>query len=167
MASTEAMPLSGGEPGNAILTVDAPFLRLWKGFLTARVMVGFALVMLQSLGQVVNQVPEPAALVMCVAYLVSTVLMRVLAHHRPPSRHAGAQWLPSIGVDIAVVCALQLMTSGALNYTPLFGLPILMAAVLGTLTLAMGTTAGVTLVLLGLAWLGSRFVLEVILGRSA
>jgi len=65
-------------------------------------------------------------------------------------------WLPSIGVDLAVVCALQLLHSGALNYTPLFGLPILMAAVLGTLTLALGTTAGVTLLLLGLAWLGSR-----------
>ena len=43
-----------------------------------------------------------------------------------------------------------------MNYTPLFGLPILMAAVLGTLTLALGTTAGVTLLLLGWAWwLGS------------
>lgn len=39
-----------------------------------------------------------------------------------------------------------------MNYTPLFGLPILMAAVLGTLTLALGTTAGVTLLLLGWAW---------------
>ena len=39
-----------------------------------------------------------------------------------------------------------------MNYTPLFGLPILMAAVLGTLTLALGTTAAVTLLLLLWAW---------------
>ena len=39
-----------------------------------------------------------------------------------------------------------------MNFTPLFGLPILMAAVLGTLTLALGTTAAATLLLLGWAW---------------
>src|SRR6218665_2136972 len=39
-----------------------------------------------------------------------------------------------------------------MNSTPLFCLPILMAAGLGTLTLALGTTAGVTLLLLGWAW---------------
>src|SRR5690606_36576095 len=51
----------------------------------------------------------------------------------------------------------QLLHAGAMNYTPLFGLPVLMAAVLGTLTLALGTTAGVTLLLLGWAWwLGVR-----------
>jgi two-component system sensor histidine kinase PilS (NtrC family) len=141
---------------NLLVTVDAPFLRLWKGFLTARVMVAIALVLLQTLGQAVNQTLDPAALSVSVAYLVATILMRILARHQPPPPGTGMHWLPSIGVDLAVVCALQLLHSGALNYTPLFGLPILMAAVLGTLTLALGTTAGVTLLLLGLAWLGSR-----------
>lgn len=143
-------------PGNLLLTVDAPFVRLWRGFLTARVMVGLALVLLQTLGQAVNQTLEPMVLALAVAYLVAAILMRVLARHRPPSPGTGVQWLPSIGVDVAVVCALQLLHSGALNYTPLFGLPVLMAAVLGTLTLALGTTAGVTLLLLGLAWVGAR-----------
>ncbi len=143
-------------PGNFLIAVDAPFVRLWRGFLTARVMVGLALVALQTLGQAVNQVLEPTVLALSVAYLVAAILMRILARHRPPHPGAGAQWLPSIGVDVAVVCAMQLLHSGALNYTPLFGLPILMAAVLGTLTLALGTTAGVTLLLLGLAWLGAR-----------
>ncbi len=141
---------------NLLVTVEAPFLRLWKGFLTARVMVAIALVLLQMLGQAVNQTLNPAALAVSVGYLVATILTRVLARHRPPSPGTGVHWLPSIGVDLAVVCVLQLLHSGALNYTPLFGLPILMAAVLGTLTLALGTTAGVTLLLLGLAWLGSR-----------
>ncbi|MEK9952074.1 MAG: ATP-binding protein, partial [Curvibacter sp.] len=35
------------------------------------------------------------------------------------------------------------------NYTPLYALPVLQAAVLGSLTLAMGTAAGITLLLLG------------------
>lgn len=134
---------------------DTPFLRLWRGFLTGRVMVALALVALQGAGQAANQVPEPAVLGVCVAYLGATVLLRVLGRHKPP-RHAGPQWLLSVGVDLAAITALQLLHAGAMNYTPLFGLPILMAAVLGSLTLALGTTAAVTLLLLGWAWwLGS------------
>ncbi len=133
-------------------TVDAPFLRLWRGFLTGRVMVALALLMLQGVAQAINQAPAPAVLAVCVAYLGAAVLLRILARHALPSPGAGAQWLPSIGVDLAAICALQLLQAGAMNFTPLFGLPILMAAVLGTLTLALGTTAAVTLLLLGWAW---------------
>ncbi|WP_370641377.1 nitrogen regulation protein NR(II) [Acidovorax sp. Leaf73] len=137
-------------------TMDAPFVRLWRGFLTGRVMVALALLVLQGAGQAINQTTEPAVLAVCVAYLVAAVMLRVLGRHRPPSPKTGPQWLPSIGVDLAAIVALQLLNAGTMNYTPLFGLPILMAAVLGTLTLALGTTAGVTLLLLGWAWwLGS------------
>ena len=137
-------------------TMDAPFVRLWRGFLTGRVMVALTLLVLQGAGQAINQTTEPAVLAVCVAYLVAAVMLRVLGRHRPPSPKTGPQWLPSIGVDLAAIVALQLLNAGTMNYTPLFGLPILMAAVLGTLTLALGTTAGVTLLLLGWAWwLGS------------
>ena len=136
--------------------MDAPFVRLWRGFLTGRVMVALALLVLQGAGQAINQTTEPAVLAVCVAYLVAAVMLRVLGRHSPPSPKTGPQWLPSIGVDLAAIVALQLLNAGTMNYTPLFGLPILMAAVLGTLTLALGTTAGVTLLLLGWAWwLGS------------
>ena len=132
-------------------------MRLWRGFLTGRVMVALALLVLQGVGQAINQATESGVLMVCVAYLVATVILRVLARHRPPSPGAGPQWLPSVGVDLATITALQLLHAGAMNYTPLFGLPVLMAAVLGTLTLALGTTAGVTLLLLGWAWwLGER-----------
>lgn len=143
--------------GNYLATVDAPFVRMWRGFLTGRVMVALALLVLQGAGQVINQVADPTLLTLCVAYLVATVALRVLARQGPPSPGAGPQWLPSIGLDLAAITALQLLHAGAMNYTPLFGLPILMAAVLGTLTLALGTTAGVTLLLLGWAWwMGAR-----------
>lgn len=138
--------------GNYLATVDAPFVRMWRGFLTGRVMVALALLVLQGAGQVINQVADPTLLTLCVAYLVATVALRVLARQGPPSPGAGPQWLPSIGIDLAAITALQLLHAGTMNYTPLFGLPILMAAVLGTLTLALGTTAGVTLLLLGWAW---------------
>ncbi|MFY3385787.1 two-component system sensor histidine kinase NtrB [Paracidovorax sp. MALMAid1276] len=139
-------------PGPLWSAADAPFVRLWRGFLSARVLVALALLILQGAGQMVNQVSEQAVLAVCLAYLVATVLLRVLARHAPPSPGAGPQWLPSIGVDLAAISALQLLQVGSMNFTPLFGLPILMAAVLGTLTLALGTTAGVTLLLLAWAW---------------
>lgn len=136
---------------------DASFVRLWRGFLTGRVMVALAVLALQGVWQAMNQVAEPAALTVCLTYLMATIVLRVLARNGPPAPGAGPQWLPSIGVDLAVITALQLLHGGAMNYTPLFGLPILMAGVLGTLTLALGTTAAVTLLLLGWAWwLGLR-----------
>ena len=138
--------------GNYLATVDAPFVRMWRGFLTGRLMVALALLVLQGAGQIINQVADPTVLALCVAYLVATVALRVLARQGPPSPGAGPQWLPSIGIDLAAITALQLLHAGTMNFTPLFGLPILMAAVLGTLTLALGTTAGVTLLLLGWAW---------------
>ncbi|MFZ3123872.1 MAG: ATP-binding protein [Acidovorax sp.] len=132
--------------------VDAPFVRLWRGFLTGRVMVALALLFLQGLGQFINLAAEPAVLAVCLAYLAATLAERALVGRAPPPPAAGPQWLLFIGVDMAAVCALQLLQAGTMNYTPLFGLPILMAAVLGTLTLALGTTAGVTLLLLAWAW---------------
>jgi two-component system sensor histidine kinase PilS (NtrC family) len=138
--------------GTFISAVDAPFVRLWRGFLTGRVMVALALLVLQGAGQFMNQGSEPTVLTVCVAYLFATAILRLLAHSGPPAPHTGPQWLPSIGVDLMAISALQLLQAGTMNYTPLFGLPILMASVLGTLTLALGTTACVTLLLLALAW---------------
>ena len=142
-----------GHSSSAAPAADAPpFLRLWRGFLTGRLMVALAVLVLQAVGQVINQAHDPTVLAVCAAYLAATALLRVLAREAPPAPGTGAQWLPSIGVDLAAISVLQLLQAGTMNFTPLFGLPILMAAVLGTLTLALGTTAGVTLLLLGWAW---------------
>lgn len=134
------------------LNADTPFMRVWRGFLTSRIMVAIALLTLQGLSSVINQTTEPAALALCIAYFVTTAMQRAWAHRAPPAAVAGPQWLPSIGLDIVVVCALQILHVGNMNYTPLLGLPVLMAAVLGTLTMALGTAAGVTLLLLAWAW---------------
>jgi two-component system sensor histidine kinase PilS (NtrC family) len=91
--------------------MDAPFVRLWRGFLTGRVMVALALLVLQGAGQAINQTTEPAVLAVCVAYLVAAVMLRVLGRHSPPSPKTGPQWLPSIGVDLAAIAALQLLNA--------------------------------------------------------
>ena len=131
---------------------ETPFLRLWHGFLTGRVMVALALLLLQALGQLINQNADPWPLAVSAAYLAATLAVRILGRHAPPEPQAGPQWLPSIGVDLAAVCVLQWLHTGGMNFTALLGLPILMAAVLGTLTLALGTTACATLLLLAWAW---------------
>ncbi len=133
-------------------TVEAPFVRLWRGFLTGRVIVALALLLLQGAGQALNRTTEPAVQWVCIAYFLATMALRVWGRDQPPALGSGPQWLPSIGVDLAAIAAMQLLHAGTMNYTPLFGLPILMAAVLGTLTLALGTTACVTLLLLAWAW---------------
>ena len=90
-------------------------------------------------------------LLLCSLYLVVTLATRWLASPKPPTPQPGLQWLPLLGVDLLLVGLLQWQQAGSMNYTPLFGIPILMASVLGSLPLALGTTASATLVLLGTA----------------
>ena len=137
----------------ALPAAPPSFQRLWKAFLTARVMVALALLLLQLLAMALNQAGEWAPAGIVLGYLLATSLLLMLGAHQPPDPRPGLQWLPSIGVDIALIALLEVLQhSGSMNFTPLFGLPILMASVLGTLTLALGTTAGVTLLLLAWAW---------------
>lgn len=160
MKDTQALPLPLSTA--AIVAEDTPFLRLWHGFLTGRVMVALALLVLQALGQVLSQHTwQPWVLAVSGGYLLATLVVRIGGRHAPPAPHAGPQWLPSIGVDLAAVCMLQWLqwlhtgnigNADSMNFTALLGLPILMAAVLGTLTLALGTTAFSTLLLLAWAW---------------
>ncbi len=149
---TDSLPPGSSMASLPLAMEDTPFLRLWHGFLTGRVMVALALLLLQALGQLINQNGQPVVLAICLAYFMAAVVVRVVARRAPPAPQAGVHWLPSIGVDLAAMATLQVLHTGSLNFTPLFGLPILMASVLGTLTLALGTTAAVTLLLLSWAW---------------
>ncbi len=67
-----------------LVIVDAPFVRLWRGFLTGRVMVALAVLVLQGVGQILNQTPEPTVLAVCVAYLAATLMLRMLGADAPP-----------------------------------------------------------------------------------
>ncbi|MDD2546484.1 MAG: histidine kinase dimerization/phospho-acceptor domain-containing protein [Burkholderiaceae bacterium] len=115
-------------------------------------MVALTLLILEWLVQTLQQHPDRAVLLVCGMYLVATLAWRIRAHRGPPPPTAGAYWLPTIGVDLGLVCALQILQAGAMEFTALLGLPILMAAVLGSLTLALGTTAAATLLMLAWAW---------------
>ena len=128
------------------------FGRLWRAFMTARVTIALVLVALQTsiyaLGHALNQ----AMVVLCLSYFVATLVLRLWAKPKPPGSTFDAQWLSTVGIDVLAFSALNFMQSGAINYTALFALPVLLASVLGPILLALGTAASVTLLLLADAW---------------
>jgi len=129
-----------------------PFQRLWVGFLTARIMVAVTLLALL-LSKLLQQQVEMRLLAISAVYFLLVSTQRVWRRRGPPHPQPHWRWLPLIGVDLALVCGLQwLQDTGTLNFTPLFGMPILMASVLGTLVLALGTAAAASLLLLAWYW---------------
>ncbi len=139
-------------PGTPLLRTDAPFQRLWLGFLSARIVIALALLALQGTGLALQPGSDPTQVVLCSAYLLVAIFTRLLASPLPPPPQVGPRWLPLLSVDLLLVGLLEWLQVGSMNYTPLFGVPVLMASVLGSLTLGLGTTACATLMLLGTAW---------------
>ena len=139
------------------LTRDSAFARLWRGFMTARIAVALVLVVLigalHTLAPALNVSEWLVGL--CAAYLLAAVAVRVFTTPRPPGQAFDPQWVSTIGVDLIVFAALQYLQAGGINYSPLFALPVLMAAVLGSTLLALGTAAGVALMQLTDAWVVS------------
>ncbi|MES2186817.1 MAG: ATP-binding protein [Pseudomonadota bacterium] len=135
---------------------DMAVARIWNGFASARVMVALAVLLLQGLVYALGQGgPRGPFLALCGAYMAATLFVRMALRPRPDEPALGRLWLPTVGVDLLAFSAMQVLQPGGLNYTPLLGLPVLMAAVLGSGTTALGTAAGVTLLLLadaGWAW---------------
>ena len=91
----------------------------------------------------------------CVAYAVQAVTLWLLPRFQPltaPLQQPGLrrrQWLATIGVDLLAFGTLHLVESGSnFNYGALLVLPVLMAGVMTPRLLALGTAAGVTLLLL-------------------
>ena len=138
--------------------VEAPvsaFGRLWYVFMTARVAIAAALVLLQgaiyTLGSL-DSAAQQASMTVCIFYLCAALATRLWARPHPPSDTFDAQWVGTIGVDVLAFSLLNFLQSGGVSYTPLFALPVLLASILGPILLAFGTAASVTLLLLGDAW---------------
>ena len=140
----------------AELARDSSFARLWLGFMTARVAIALVLLALLSLLTLAPTVNISGWLVgLCATYLAATLAVRVFTRPSPPGKTFDPQWVSTIGVDLVAFSTLQFLQAGGINYSPLFALPVLMGSVLGTPLLALGTAAGVTLLLLIDAWLHS------------
>ena len=142
-------------------TIPAPglneasaFSRLWRGFMTARVAIAVVLlVLLSTLFVFAPTLNISRWLIgLCCTYLAATMAVRIFTRPLPPGRTFDPQWVSTIGIDLLAFSALQYLQAGGINYSPLFALPVLMGSVLGSALLALGTAAGVALLMLGLAW---------------
>ena len=154
-------------PAAAEPTRDSAFSRLWRGFMTAR--VALAVVLLVLLGTLSLVMPAASVsrwlVALAVTYLAAALGVRLYTHPRPPGSSFDPQWVSTIGVDLVVFSTLQFLQAGGINYSPLLALPVLMGAVLGSGLLALGTAAGVTLLLLMDAWVLSLNAIEEVAAR--
>lgn len=135
------------------------FVRLWRAFMRARVLIATVLLALQVF-VVVTKAGGPDWLVLLSAlHLCAALVVLYGWHPLEQGRPLHIQWLLTIGVDVLVFALLQSFQIGGINYTALFALPLLLASILGPLTLALATAASITLYLLGEAsW--SAFLLN-------
>ena len=131
------------------------FGRLWRAFMTVRITIASVLVILQAFIYALGNVNNGWCIGVCAVYLCATIVTRLLARPKPPGSTFDTQWVLTVGVDVATFTALNLLQSSGINYTPLFALPVLLASILGPISLALGTAASVTLLLLAEAWWAS------------
>lgn len=132
--------------------------RLWRAFMRGRVFIAAVLLALQVYLALLpgNGVNEWLALV-CALHLGATLAVLLWVRPVEPGKaFRTTQWLLTIAVDLAVFALLDQWQEAGINYTPLFALPVLLAAILGSMTLSLATAAVVTLFLLGGAALSAN-----------
>jgi two-component system sensor histidine kinase PilS (NtrC family) len=143
-------------PALPVLPEARPFHRLWVGFMMARISLALVLLLVLAMLMVTEIAPlDYGQLALCVAYLAASVAVRLFTRPSAPGRSFDPQWVFSIGIDLLAFSTLQFLQAAGLNYSPLFALPVLTASVLGSSVLALGTAAGVTLLLLADGWVMS------------
>jgi len=141
------------------------FVRLWRAFMRARVFIASVLLALQVFVVVSGTGGPNWLVVVCSLHLSAALAVLIWSRPIQPGKPFHLQWLLTIGVDVVVFAVLQYMQQGGINYTPLFALPVLLASILGPLTLALATAASVTLFLLGEAWLSAQLLSDVSTAR--
>ncbi len=125
--------------------------RQWQGFMTARLVLGVVLVVLQTALYLTGTANSNPQIAISAAYLVGTLASKIFVKPRPLGQSFNRVWGALVGLDLLTFSALQMLQSSSgttINYTPLFALPILVASVLGSLRLALGTAAGITVLML-------------------
>lgn len=130
---------------------DSAFIRLWRAFMTARVGVAAALVILQAVQYLLAPHTSLWPLLLCGAYVVAASAVWFTSPSAPKGSFLWHRWALTIGVDIAAFGLLQWLQPYAVNYAPLLALPVLLGSVMGSLTLALASASAVTLYLLMLA----------------
>jgi two-component system sensor histidine kinase PilS (NtrC family) len=141
------------------LAQDSALARVYRTYAAARAAIGVGLVGVQGLGSLLGARSGEWLASISFLYAVQAITLWLLprfgALARPQSqlRQRQRQWLATIGIDLLAFTALHLLEVGtSLNYAALLVLPVLMAGVLTSRLLALGTAAGVALMLLLASW---------------
>ncbi len=138
---------------------SSALLRLRRGFLLARCCVAVVVLLLQLATFALGQPAQWVASAIATAYLVAALVGLRWAPVQLPMQALGTAWVVTIGIDLATFATLHVLQAGSIDYTPLFAMPVLMGAVLGTVSVGLGTTAAVSLLLLadaGWRWLAAQ-----------
>ena len=138
---------------------DSALARVFRTYAAARAVVGVGLVVALGVGSLLATRSSEVVAALCLIYAVQAITLWVLPRFGPlalpqPSADGRArQWAITIGIDLVAFTALHVLTAGSsLNYGALLVLPVLMAGVLSSRLLALGTAAGVALMLLVVTW---------------
>ena len=138
-------------------TNEKPYERIWLGFLTTRIVVGVLLSISFGLQVLLSKqllgISPYLSFWLALGYLAAAIAARLLIKQTALLRGFSLSWAIVIGIDVLVFSALHLLRSEGMNMLPLLLLPVLEAAILGSLLLALGTAALVSISLLSIAWL--------------
>ncbi len=133
---------------------EATFIRLWRGFMTTRVMIAALLVVVCVTGRAVGMPFENWWLGVTLVHVAFCVFARLWRRRERERLSLDTQWFYTAGVDIAVFGLAHANMVGSIGFSPIFALPILMVAVLGSRWVAVATSVMVSMVLVGeAAWL--------------
>ena len=138
---------------------DSAFARVFRTYAAARAVIGVGLVAALGVGNLWATRSSESVALLCLVYAVQAITLWLLprfgpmAHPQPPGSARTRQWLATIGVDLVAYSGLHMLSAGStLNYAALLVLPVLMAGVLMSRLVALGTASGVALMLLVVAW---------------
>ncbi len=131
--------------------------RVFRTYAAARAAIGVGLVGAVSVSALMGARNAELSALVSVLYAVQAITLWLLPRFgtlaRPAQRQRLRQWLLTIGVDLLAFSSLHVLEVGSsFNYAALLVLPVLMAGVLTPRLLALGTAAGVALMLLAVAW---------------
>lgn len=146
-----------GAPAHGVQPPDSAWVRVYRTYTAARAAIGVGLVGAQGLGTLLGSRHTEWLALISVVYAVQAITLWLLprfgALAMAQGRRRQRQWLATIGVDLLAFMLMHLLEVGAsFNYAALLVLPVLMAGVWTSRLLALGTAAGVALMLLLAAW---------------
>ncbi len=138
---------------------DSALARVYRTYAAARAAIGIGLVGALGLGSLFGSHSAEWLALVSMLYAAQAITLWVLPRFRPlaqpqsQARQRRRQWLATIGVDLLAFTLLHVLDVGSsFNYAALLVLPVLMAGVLTSRLLALGTAAAVALMLLLVAW---------------